>query len=544
MNEQLRALLNDADAFRAHISGLDLAGLLALETEIRDEGRAIAQIGANDLTTEDLGRLRTLKDSLDAVREQRTERETAAQQAAADIAAFNTEPDPAPEPVPTPDPTPVPEPVTAGAAPRVGDVARTSPRVPANVVGYQFRPDDFAEYVVDPDSQAGYGSWRDVAKRAERQLASYNGLRGNGKHTIAELRRNFDPELTSKGDDDEALVKHAVDMKRLPEGALTAAAGWCAPSQTIYDLCELETADGMVDLPEVQITRGGLRFTPGPDFASIFGGAGFFHQTEAQVIANTPKPCMEIACPPFTDIRLEVEGVCITGSILQRRGYPELVERFIRGAMVAHMHRLNAFVIAQLVAGSDVVDLNPPTDIPLDVSATSHTLSAVEMQAMDLRYRNRLGENAMLEAVFPIWGKALFRADLSRRQGLAEFQVTDAMINEWLASRGVRAQWVYDWQDAFSGLAAGPGGAVPLTLWPNSMFFLIYPAGTWLRGSDDTIRLETIYDSANLATNRYTALFTEEGVLVAEVCNGGSRIVEVQVCPNGITAAPVAFVCA
>ena len=395
-----------------------------------------------------------------------------------------------------------------------------------------------------PDRE--FTGWDDVAKYAERKLAAYSGMSGSGRSSIATLRRTFDDDLrqSSGASEDDRLVAFATDPSRLPGGALTAAAGWCAPSQTIYDLCELETTDGLVDIPEIQISRGGLRFTPGPDFATIFGGAGYFHQTEAQVIASTTKPCMEIPCPAFTDIRLEVEGVCITGSILQRRGYPELVERFIRGAMVAHVHKLNAFVIAQMVAGSTVVDLNPPTDIPLDVSATSHTLSAVEMQAWDLRYRNRLRQDAMLEAVFPAWSKALFRADLSRRQGLREFEVTDAMLEAWFSLRGVRPQWVYDWQDTFSGLATGPGGAVPLTLWPNSFFFLIYPAGTWLRGSDDTIRLETIYDSTNLATNRYTALFTEEGVLVAQVCNGGSRIVEVQACPNGITAAPVAFVCA
>jgi hypothetical protein len=76
------------------------------------------------------------------------------------------------------------------------------------------------------------------------------------------------------------------------------------------------------------------------------------------------------------------------------------------------------------------------------------------------------------------------------------------------------------------------------------VFFLAYPAGTWLRGSDDTIRLETIYDSTKLSTNQYTALFTEEGVLVAQVCNGGSRVVESIFCASGVTAAPVAYVCA
>jgi hypothetical protein len=522
-------------------STLSSTQLDELEAAAREAAQPITVVNAADLTDEQVTLLESLGAAVQSVATARTalaEREAAEAAALAErserIGALASILAPAPAPAATPPPV---EPV------RVGQVAANS-APPARQVQTPTLLRTFAEQVVSPDSDREFESWSDVARFAERRLSAYSGMTGSHRNSLVSLRRNFSDDLVQRDDTVDALVAHAVDPSRLPGGALTAAAGWCAPSQTIYDLCELETTDGLVDIPEIQVTRGGIRFTPGPDFATIFGGAGYFHQTEAQVIANTTKPCMDIPCPTFTDIRLEVEGVCVTGSILQRRGYPELVERFLRGAMVAHVHKVNAFVIAQMVAGSTVVDLEPPVDVPLDVSATSHTLMAVEQQAMDLRYRNRLAQNAQLEAVFPFFAKALFRADISRRQGLAEFMVTDAMIDDWLNLRGVRPQWVYDWQDAFSGVAAGPGAATPLTLWPNSFFFLIYPAGTWLRGSDDTIRLETIYDSTNLATNRYTALFTEEGVLVAQVCNGGSRVVEVRACPSGVTAAPVAYVCA
>lgn len=526
------------------------AELTSLETQAREAAAPIISTSPDQLTTAQLERLAELRGVVTAVAAERTRRTSNASALADHAAAFNTAPDPAPTPAPAPDPAPTPDPAPAEPAPAITASARTAPRVgqvaaqagTSVATPPSLDPARFAEYVINPDTDRAYNDWREVAVATERRLSGYKGLQGSGKHTIATLRREFSDDLKSSGDDDEALVLHATDPSRLPGGALTAAAGWCAPSQTIYDLCELETADGMIDLPEVQVTRGGIRFTPGPDFAAIFGGSGYFHQTEAQVIANTVKPCMEITCPAFTDVRLEVEGVCITGSILQRRGYPELVERFIRGAMVAHMHRLNAFVIAQLVAGSTAVTHG--VDVPLDLTATSNLLGSIELTVEDLRYRNRLGFGAAVEIVLPHWARPVLRADLARRQGLAEFNVTDAMVDAWISLRGGRPQYVYDWQDAFSGLATGPGGAVPLTLYPNTIQYLAYPAGTWLRGSDDTIRLETIYDSANLATNRYTALFTEEGVLVAQVCNGGSRVVTVPFCPSGVTAAPVAFVCA
>ena len=525
---------------------LSSADLDALESAAREAARPIVALNPAELTDEQLGLIEALGSIVASVSVAR-DALAAAEATAAASAAERAERVSAASATFAPPPTAAPAvAVTTVTVPRVGAIsAAQTPAPPAPVGRQPYDPSMFTDMVVNPDIDRAFGSWTDVARFAERRLTTYNGLGGSGRHLIAQIKRQFSDDLLQRGDVDDELVLHAVNPKRLPGGGLTAAAGWCAPSNTIYDLCELETNEGLVDIPEVQITRGGLRFTPGPDFATIFGGAGYFHQTEAQVIASTVKPCMEIPCPAFTDTRLEVEGVCITGSILQRRGYPEVVERFIRGAMVAHVHKLNAFVIAQMVAGSTVVDMNPPTDVPLDVSATSHLLSAIEMQAMDIRYRNRLGVNAMLEVVLPVWAKALLRADISRRQGLAEFDVTDADMDRWMGLRGARVQYVYDWQDAFSGLATGPGGATPLLTWPTtSLFFLIYPAGTWLRGSDDTIRLETIYDSAKLATNQYTALFTEEGVLVAQVCNGGSRIVEVQVCPSGITAAPVAFVCA
>lgn len=541
-----------ADFDFAALSGADLD---ALESAARSAAVPIVAVSPADLTSEQITLLESLGTTVTEVATARTalaEREAAAAVEAAARAervaalAASLAPPAVVEPA-------EPAAVTAAApvAPRIAQVAQTQVTLAVDNPAYK-RPVrqpiadlDFAAMVTNPESDRVYENWRDVAKAAERRLGGYKSLKGTGHHTVFALQRQFEQDLLQKMEgDDDALVLHATNEKRLPGGGLTAAAGWCAPSQVVYDLCELETSDGMIDIPEVQITRGGMRFTPGPDFATIFGGAGYFHQTEAQVIANTVKPCMDIPCPAFTDIRLEVEGVCITGSILQRRGYPELVERFIRGAMVAHMHKVNAFVIAQMVAGSTVVDLQPNVDVPLDVTATSNLLSGIEMEIEDIRYRNRLGFGSNVEIVMPHWGRAPLRADLGRRQGLAEFDISDARIDQWINQRGGRVQYVYDWQDAFSGQASGPGGATPLTAWPNSLFFMAYPAGTWLRGSDDTIRLETIYDSTKLSTNQYTALFTEEGVLVAQVCNGGSRVVEVNYCPSGVTAAPVAFVCA
>ena len=121
----------------------------------------------------------------------------------------------------------------------------------------------------------------------------------------------------------------AAKESRLPGGSLLASGGWCAPSETIYTLCSTESLDGLIDLPEINVQRGGIRFTKGPDFSDIYTDAGFC-QTEAQAIAGTTKPCVEIECPAFEEVRLDACGICVKAPILTNAGYPELVQRVDR----------------------------------------------------------------------------------------------------------------------------------------------------------------------------------------------------------------------
>lgn len=556
----------------------DLSGFSAEDLDSY-EGQALAAaatyqtVQPADVTPEVIAEVRALRDFIAAVTTERTGRAEAA--AAAEAEAAQRQADfaglladiPAPAAVvPAADPAPV-APAAAVAATAQATVdgrAYSTTVVPAgtarprssvaaaaarttNTAETVTPENPFSSWIIPADSGvASFGDWSDVATVAERRFAGYRGLPQGSRNTVALIQRNFPRELLATDDkSDDDLIKYATSEQRLAGNSVLAAAGWCAPSTTIYDLCEMETADGMIDVPEVQITRGGLRFTPGPDFASIFNGSGYFHQTETQVIANTVKPCMEIPCPPFQDIRLEVEGLCITGSILQRRGYPELVERFIRGALIAHMHKLNAFVIAQMATigatASTLVDYSAGG--PLGDNTLTGLLHAIEIQVEDTRYRNRMGLGSTVAVKAPHWIQPQLRSDFSRRQGEGRTNVTDAEIQEHFARRGARLQYVYDWQDAFTGLATGPGGPTPLLNLPATVDLLMYPEGTWLRGSDSTIRLDTIYDSTNLSTNRYTALFTEEGVLMAKTCFD-SRVIRFPLCPTGATTEPVARTCA
>jgi hypothetical protein len=65
---------------------------------------------------------------------------------------------------------------------------------------------------------------------------------------------------------------------------------------------------------------------------------------------------------------------------------------------------------------------------------------------------------------------------------------------------------------------------------------LLYPAGTFVAGVSDVVRLDTVYDSTNLALNQYVQLFTEEGILVAKR-GFESRRIKATISPSGVTSA-------
>lgn len=508
----------------------------------------------------------------------------------AELETATTPPEPAPAPDPTPAPTPAPTPPPAPTAvtaasrrptpPPVRTVASgtRTPALPQEEERTAYASMTAAADVPNFSSGQRLTSFTEAARALSARLDQYPAMsagqaqhHGNrrpvtaydpsqparrlvmtnfARHSAVQFRREFPDELrVREGDNGHAVAEYAASERRLPGGnlmesarraaeagrSLTAAAGWCAPSETIYDLLELETLDGILDLPELQTTRGGWQIPDngGPDFATIYNGigdSGDTHLTEAEVIADTAKVCTDIPCPTFTDVRLGVDYVCLTGGLLQRRGYPEVVARWGRGAMTALAHKINQGVIAAIVAGSGAA-----TVIPADTGgddAIASLLSAVELAIEDAKYRNRMGFNATLEVVLPHWVLVQMRAAGSRRSGVDMVGLTDAQILEWFRIRHAVPRFVYDWQDQFSGLGTGPGGSSPLTALPVTVQFVVYPAGTWVKAMQDVVQLDTIYDSTKLATNEYTAVFAEDGWAALKM-SPTSRLYTAPVDPSG-----------
>jgi hypothetical protein len=338
------------------------------------------------------------------------------------------------------------------------------------------------------------------------------------RYGVAQFTKHFDDSLIADGNNDWDVIQHAAKESRLSGGSLLASGGWCAPSETIYNLCDGETTDGILDLPTIQVNRGGIRTTVGPQFSDFYNAG--FRQTEAQAIAATPKVCYTITCPPFTDTRLDAVGLCIKVGLLQNAAWPELTRRVVSGTLIAQQHKVAADLIAGIIAGSGAVTT---ADVG---STTGNVLDSAGLIATTIRQEYRLGLNETLEVVAPEWLREAIRADLAMRTGVDLLAVSDAQIEGYFAARKTRVQWVYNWQQ----LVDGEEG------YPATVKMLVYPAGTWVKGTTDVISLDAVYDAASLSTNDYTGLFVEEGILLTKTCFK-SKVVTMNTSAAGLTGA-------
>lgn len=349
--------------------------------------------------------------------------------------------------------------------------------------------------------------------------------------------------------------RHGADVVAGRE-SMEAANGFCTPSTPIYDTCSPITATGLLNAPRMVVPRGGIIHNQGLDFSDFFGGdfvlpiPGYNILTEAQVIADTAKTCFEIPCPPFVDDRLNIAALCLTGSILQNRTYPEFVSTFVEGSIAAMAHLVNREIINAIVTGSTTVALATVDPWVTDGSVLSQVMSAVEMAVMDLRYAYRTDPNQVFTVVLPIWILAQLRADYIRQNARANNDIADSELNAMFRTRGALVQYVYDWQDAFNptGTTTIPtanqaGHATPILSLPFNLGFLIYLPGTWVIGELDIVRLDMVYDSTLLAQNQVTQLFMEDGFKPMRMCQF-SRVYTVNICPSGSTGAQRAVACA
>lgn len=371
-----------------------------------------------------------------------------------------------------------------------------------------------------------------------RKAKSMPVTRSNPSYqTVASIRNEFTHSVDNRTTPAEVEELFRYLTKRdtgLDAEALVAAGGWCAPSEIRYNFFNIAGSSGMIDLPTFGVTRGGVQFPISPSLADAIDGGAFapFSQafdntsnpwlwTEADdILAATgspTKPCVRVPCPDFDEERLEAYGICLTAGNLANDAYPEATANMIRLLMRAHDHAMNARLIALMVARS-----TGATTIGAETSdsAAPRIFNAAALAATDYRARYGMALEDTLEIVIPAWVREVIRADMAWKAGIDLTEVSNAEIDAKFTVRNVRPQWVDDWQ--VRG-ASQFGNSSAMTVWPATVDFLVYAAGTFLHGQGLSLDLGVVRDSVLNETNDHTAAWSEEAHLIARVGHESRR---------------------
>ncbi|MCW6003869.1 major capsid protein [Micromonospora sp. CPCC 205371] len=566
------------DAFRLpeDLTGISDEELASLHERAVAEFTEIYEAGA---TTESLARANELADAIEKVSGERGTRAQAVTEAAERFEQLRgrvqatqvpDEPDPAPQPKPEDvpggggdepeppaepaEPAPSQEPAlvadgrrktnvrdvvksgTSNLNARLSDAARyaPNPRVPE-------RNDDLVITAATPTAGAPIGTRIDTMDRLIKTIANYAKgtaiTHGQPNYVpLASIQNNFDVVLSDRTS--PAEVEEKLKALTNPD-VLVAAGGWCAPPQIRYDFFDVTCEDGLIDLPTIGIERGGITFPVSPSLADVFDGT-FTNGTVPWVWTNNDdiaaatggggtKPCVRVPCPDFETVLLECYGICLTAGNLTDAAYPEATRNYLRLLMAALERAMNIRYLAQMVAQST----NVGTIGAAGSGAAAPLLGAVELAAIDYRIRYGMCRDAILEVILPSWVQGVIRSDLAKRTGVNLLDVTNEMIADWFDTRRVRVQLVTDWQVRATGL---PGFSTPATAWPTTVDFLLFAAGTFVRGNGMSLDLGVVRDSTLNATNDFTAAWAEQCHLIAKLGHE-SRMYTVNICTDGTTGA-------
>jgi hypothetical protein len=564
------------------IADLNRDDLLEARIRARAEIDRLNALGA-DASDEDLNALDSVLDHVDAIDARVGEIDTAAEERAARLEATRArvdalaeptaetpveepiadpEPEAAAEPEPEPEAEVVAEPEAVLASGSKRPVVRAaSKQAPAVIIPKENQEPKSVNSIVAAANVPEFNSGQElngmdeVATAFLSRAASFGGsvpqdmkpgtynlsprAQRYGVARIKHEGREFSVDREMSLEAQFAAIMAASDENALSGNSVIAAGGWCAPSETIYDLFGYETNAGLLDLPEVTAKRGGIQFTKGPDFMTIFADtdAGFI-QTETQAEAGTTKPCYALECPPFEEVRLDAIGFCATAPLLTNAAYPELTKRVLNLLGLGHQRRKSAESIKRIIADITTVYAWAPVAAAGSNSGYADVLGGLELNAMRIRQNLAMDPAATIEGFAPFWLKGALRTDVSRRLGIADpFNVPDSEIEAQLALRGIKLQFPYDYQPLVDGAKGTAGGTVTNTIWPTVAEVVLYPAGAYTRLVNDVISLDAVYDHDMLTGNEYTAAFVEEGFAIANTRGYGVRV-GFQLNPNGASGYP------
>ena len=368
-----------------------------------------------------------------------------------------------------------------------------------------------------------------VADAFAKRLHTLRNVQGGSgtQYTVATLAFEYPEDRKLSGDDPANITR--VNKVISPQ-ALTAAAGICAPLETIYDINVCGDQDRPIRdaLARFNADRGGVRIYGAPTLG--VGSVGIWDTSGAAT-----KTCADAGCPSPTDIMVDAIYACLKFSNFTNRFFPEVVKANTDLAMINHARVADINLLKQIQAASTLV-----TATDKKVGLVRQFVYTLANAAALLRRKHRLADNAPMRAILPSWVQDAMVADIAMQMpgdGLETLFVAQERLAAVFRGRGINVTWSLDSWDG-SAVVDPPTGTEGFE---TSVSFALFPEGTFLFLDGGTLDLGIQRDMTMIAANEYaTFVETFEGVAKTG-CE--SLWITQDVCVSGAAAALVDTQC-
>lgn len=498
-----------------------------------------------DVTDELIEEMKFVRDSIKAVRQEASNREAAeaerkkiADELRKEISGqddpddpdADTEPEAEPEPAKGEEPVPVAAAATKPARRAPGATRRpkeTAPKpngsnVPALVASANLPNINAGSDLSNPDHLA------DAFRQMYLSGIGYMGART--RMPVASVVFNFPEDRVL---DDNAEANEAKLRSVTSHEAITAAGGICAPAPIEYDLPTLgSTARPVRDaLPNFGATRGAVRTIRPPTIADVGTNAVTIWTAANDITPSAPatKPCLTVTCGSDDTTSVDAIVECLRAGNFMDRYFRERIDAFLRLVGVWAARTAEQALITKIAAGSTTFTTGTVLGTTRDV------LAAFDRHLAAVRYYYRLDGNERIRVLGPRWALDNMRTDLARELpgSTAERLATaDADIERFFAARGLNITWIMEGETSQRFAAPAAGGVQP---WPSTMFFYVFPEGSWTYLNGGRLDLGQVRDSTLNGVNDFQ-LFAETFEQV-HFHGTWSHKLNIDTCPNGQTSA-------
>lgn len=333
-----------------------------------------------------------------------------------------------------------------------------------------------------------------------------------------------------------AAAQHGLGSEEYE--AVTAAGGFCAPTEPYYGIMALATSGRpfRASFPQRNAARGRILFRTPPDFPDFAGAVGQWTETNDTTPGSdgpATKPCLVVPCSDTEEAEIYAVTECMTFGNFMARTDPETVANAVTNTAAAFARKADTLLIDAVKAASTAVTAGDALGAYRDLSYQ------IRVAAAGYRSRHRMDPNAVLELRLPAWSYDLVLADLVRSlPGDGTLDAGRDLFNRALAAANVRLAGLYiDSPTTGVPQVFGPQPAGGLVDFPAAVQWHLTAPGSFVVLDNGRLDLGVVRDSILNRTNDYqTFAETFEGVAFLGL---ESLWVTSTVCPNGASSGTV-----